>query len=157
MLNTAAALFKTHKVLFFAILGSILIAITPIPMLEPMHPGEKAFVIEADRYSYSPGVVQVNQGDQVLIKLVSNDVVHGLYIEDYDLNLTAEPGQTAELSFIAQKSGTFRLRCSETCGAMHPFMVGKLQVGNNQLLWRGSAAALLLGLIGVLGLRYEAI
>ena len=112
----------THKVLFFAILGLILIALTPIPGLEPVQPGEKAFVIEADRYSYSPGVVQVNQGDQVLIKLVSNDVVHGLHIEGYDLNLTAEPGQTAELSFIAQKSGTFRLRCSETCGAMHPFM-----------------------------------
>jgi heme/copper-type cytochrome/quinol oxidase subunit 2 len=156
MWNTAAANFKTHKVLFFAILGLILIALTPIPGLEPVQPGEKAFVIEADRYSYSPGVVQVNQGDQVLIKLVSNDVVHGLHIEGYDLNLTAEPGQTAELSFIAQKSGTFRLRCSETCGAMHPFMVGKLQVGNNQLLWRGSAAALLLGLIGVLGLRHEA-
>jgi hypothetical protein len=53
-------------------------------------------------------------------------------------------GPDYPLTFVADRPGTFRLRCSVTCGAMHPFMIGKLQVGNNNLLLRGSGLALLL-------------
>jgi len=59
-------------------------------------------------------------GDHVTIDLVSTDVVHGLYLDGYDLNVTADPGQTATLSFVADRSGSFRFRCSVTCGALHP-------------------------------------
>lgn len=145
----------THKYSLAAIIGVLLIAILPLSGLDNHTPAEHVITIEAERFAFSPGVIRVNEGDKVLIRLVSKDVVHGLDLEGYDLRLTADPGQTAELSFTANKSGSFRYRCSETCGAMHPFMVGKLRVGNNHLIWRGSAAAIFLGFLGVFGLRNE--
>ena len=80
--------------------------------------------------AYSPSILHVNRGDRVTIELVSQDVVHGLSVDGYDLEISADPGQTALLAFTADRPGTFRLRCSVTCGSMHPFMIGKLQVGN---------------------------
>jgi heme/copper-type cytochrome/quinol oxidase subunit 2 len=63
--------------------------------------------------------------------------------------MEADPGQTASLTFIANKSGSFRFRCNVTCGAMHPFMIGKLTVGTNHWLYRsfGLAALVIAGLL----------
>ena len=76
------------------------------------------------------------------------DVVHGLHLDGYNLTLTAEPGHTARLTFVADQPGMFRFRCSTTCGPLHPFMIGKLHVGRNELLWRSAALALLNVLYG---------
>jgi heme/copper-type cytochrome/quinol oxidase subunit 2 len=99
--------------------------------------------IEASQYRFDPGIVTVNRGDSVTIELVATDVVHGLYLDGYGLEMTADPGQTARLTFVADRAGSFRFRCPVSCGAMHPFMIGKLQVGPNLLLWQGLGLALL--------------
>jgi heme/copper-type cytochrome/quinol oxidase subunit 2 len=75
----------------------------------------------------------------VTIELITTDVVHGLSIDGYDLQTTADPGKTARISFTADRSGTFRFHCTVTCGNMHPFMTGKLEVGQNTVLWRAMA------------------
>jgi heme/copper-type cytochrome/quinol oxidase subunit 2 len=125
-----------------------MVAFAPLPHSASV-PSEREFRMEAGDFAYAPAVLQVNPGDKVTIELASTDVVHGLYVDGYDLSVTADPGEPASLTFIADRPGTFRLRCSVTCGALHPFMVGKLQVGSNQLLWRGIGLAFL-ALLGVL-------
>ena len=70
------------------------------------------------------------------IELAATDVVHGIYIDGYGLSLEADPGKTERMIFTADRPGSFRFRCSVTCGSLHPFMIGKLQVGENSLLWR---------------------
>jgi len=132
-------------------MGALLVAFAPLPH-STSAPSERFFHVEAGNFAYSPAVLHVNPGDKVTIELVSTDVVHGLYVDGYDLNVTADPGQLATLSFVADRSGTFRLRCSVTCGALHPFMVGKLQVGSNLLFWRGIGLALV-ALLGVFFVR----
>jgi heme/copper-type cytochrome/quinol oxidase subunit 2 len=114
----------------------IVVVPSPVALAARATRAERHFRIEANSFQYTPEAIQVNPGDHVTIDLVSTDVVHGLYIDGYDLNVTADPGQTAALSFVADRAGSFRLRCSVTCGAMHPFMIGKLNVGSNDLLWR---------------------
>jgi plastocyanin len=111
---------------------------------------ERIITIHASSYEYSPSVIRVSRGDVVTLRLVSEDVVHGIYIDGYDLNLVADPGQTESMTFTASRPGTFRLRCSVTCGALHPFMIGRLEVGRFSLAWPAaglvlvaSAAALL--------------
>ena len=126
-------------------LGAGVIAFAPLPT-ESAQPRNRHFRIEASSFRYAPATIAVNAGDHVTIDLVSTDVVHGLYVDGYDLNVTADPGHTARLSFVAQRAGAFRLRCSVTCGPLHPFMIGKLHVGRNELLWRAIAIALLAGL-----------
>lgn len=111
-------------------------------------PAERTFRIHASQFAYSPAVLSVNPGDQVTIELTATDVVHGLSIDVYNLETTSDPGQTARLTFIADQAGSFRFRCTTTCGNMHPFMIGKLHVGQNDLFWR---AAMLAGLALIAG------
>ena len=112
-------------------------------------PIERTFRMEASRFEYNPAVLLVNPGDRVTIELLATDVVHGLSIDGYNLETTADPGQTARLTFTADQQGSFRFRCTVTCGNLHPFMIGKLQVGQNNLLWR---AVLLAGLALIAGI-----
>jgi len=104
----------------------------------PAHLGpavERTFNIEASRFAYTPSILKVNRGDRVTIDLVATDVVHGLAVDGYGLQVTSDPGETACLTFIADRSGTFRFRCSITCGPLNLFMIGKIQVGYNTLWW----------------------
>jgi heme/copper-type cytochrome/quinol oxidase subunit 2 len=110
----------------------------PIPV-GATAPTERTFHVDARRFEYDPAILKVNPGDRVTIELAATDVVHGLAIEGYNLETTADPGKTARLSFMADQRGTFRFRCTVTCGNMHPFMTGKLEVGQNTLLWRAIA------------------
>lgn len=126
----------------------LLIAFAPIPGISA-EPKTVTIPIHAESFAYSPGVIKVSQGDQVVIELTSMDVVHGFYLDTYDLSITSDPGQTAIVSFTASQAGAFRFRCSVTCGAMHPFMVGVLKVGSNDLVWRGTALAIVIGVFGL--------
>jgi heme/copper-type cytochrome/quinol oxidase subunit 2 len=121
-------------VLFFVMAG-LVVAFAPLPVL-PMAPQMRTFRVDARQFAYSPSELKVSPGDTVTIHLVSTDVVHGLYVDGYDISAIADPGQTATLTFAANRSGSFRLRCNVTCGAMHPFMIGKLTVGSNNWLFR---------------------
>jgi cytochrome c oxidase subunit II len=120
----------------------LVVAFTPLSAL-PVTTQERTFRIDARQYAYSPSELQVNLGDRVTIELVSSDVVHGLYVDGYDISMEGDPGQSVALSFTANKAGSFRFRCNVTCGAMHPFMIGRLTVGSNQWLVRSIAMAVL--------------
>src|SRR5512139_1117822 len=86
---------------------AILILIVPLPA-GAQSPAENVFHVEASRFAYTPSILKVNQGDRVTIDLTSKDVVHGLSIDGYDLEISADPGQTAHLTFIADRPGTYR-------------------------------------------------
>jgi heme/copper-type cytochrome/quinol oxidase subunit 2 len=130
------------------LLAALLIAALPVPALAA--PTERTLRIEAGGYAYSPSVVRVNPGDQVTIELVSKDVAHGLAIDGYPVDLHADPGQTARVTFVAGRAGTFKIRCSIACGNLHPFMTGKFEVGPNLLLARSAGLALLALVYGAL-------
>lgn len=145
-----------NSLVFWLLFGiaALVVAFAPSPALRTP-PVERVFRIEASQFAYNPGEIRVNPGDTVTIELVSTDVVHGLYLDGYGLSVQADPGQTARLTFTADKPGSFRFRCNVTCGAMHPFMIGKLHVGQNLLLWRGIGLALIatIGSIAYIVLR----
>jgi heme/copper-type cytochrome/quinol oxidase subunit 2 len=137
---------------FILAAAGLAIAFVPIPA-RSAPAQQRVFRVEAHSFAYQPAVLRANPHDRVTIELVSTDVVHGIYLDGYELEVIADPGQTATLSFVADRPGTFRFRCSVTCGALHPFMIGKLQVGRNTLLWRSAGLALLAALAGAWSLR----
>ncbi len=142
---------KTSWQLVLLILAALAILFLPT-FVAAAPPMDRTYRLEARSFEYAPPTIQVNQGDRLTIELSSTDVVHGLYIDGYDLDVVADPGQTAKLTFIANQSGSFRFRCSVTCGALHPFMIGKLEVGTNWLWWQAVGFAVLV-LIVVSDLR----
>jgi len=131
---------------------ALLALFLPLPV-NATTPVERTFHIQASQFAYTPAVLAVNPGDRVTIELLATDVVHGLSIDGYELEATADPGQTARLTFVADRQGSFRFRCTVTCGNLHPFMIGKLQVGQNALLWRGALLSALVVVAGLWGAR----
>lgn len=123
---------------------ALLVAFTPIP-IETLRAGEptiREIKVEARTFDFSPDMVRVNQGDRVVIDFAAMDVVHGLYVDGYGIETEAEPGVPTRVEFVADKAGKFRYRCSVSCGAMHPFMIGELVVGPNIPFWRAVGVTL---------------
>lgn len=112
-------------------------------------PDVRHITVNARSFAFEPGTVRVNRGDTVVIRLESSDVVHGLFVDGYEVSAVAEPGRPAELRFVADQPGAFRMRCSISCGNMHPFMIGKLVVGPN-VTWLRAVAATLITVIGAI-------
>lgn len=124
-------------------------------------PQDRYVTVTAQKYAYDPPVLRINQGDRVHLRLVSKDVTHGFYLEGYDMDARVRSEDTGftmrrplsskeyqavdEITFVANRAGKFRYRCSSTCGYMHPFMQGEMIVSPNYLF--NSSVGLSLGLV----------
>jgi hypothetical protein len=73
------------SLLFFALAGLVM-TFAPLPV-QPTAPQARTFRIDARQFAYSPSELRVNPGDTVTIQLVSTDVVHGLYVDGYDVSV----------------------------------------------------------------------
>ncbi len=105
----------------FVLAASFLWLITPVPQ-------DRVITVTAQRFFYKPNIIEVNRGDRVMVRLLSADVHHGLYLDGYELETSARPGADGSLSFVADRTGRYTFRCSMTCGPFHPYMVGYLRV-----------------------------
>jgi polyferredoxin len=103
----------------------------------------------ARQYAYEPHRIVVDSGQEIHLRLVSTDVVHGFFLEGHDIEAEIRPGsltswvrhpstgedfrETEEIVFTAGRPGKYRYRCSVTCGTLHPFMQGEMIVRPNNL------------------------
>ena len=108
---------------------ALLILLLPVPLTAKAVTHQ--VTMTADQFAFDPPVLHVNQGDRLLITLQATDVVHGFYLDGYGLETRVEPGISQRVDFTADKTGKYRYRCSVSCGALHPFMIGELVVGPN--------------------------
>jgi len=128
-----------HKLVLyyvFLIVSSLLVVFLPFPAAGDLGK-DQVIDIQASQFQFDPGTIRVKPGDQVTINLTALDVAHGIYLDGYDLELNVDPGRTKSFTFTADRQGSFRFRCSISCGDLHPFMIGKLQIGPNLTFLRG--------------------
>ncbi|MBI5538631.1 MAG: hypothetical protein HY951_01120 [Bacteroidia bacterium] len=155
-------------VIIITIVGGIVGVLVSLIVAKPER---RDFLIKARQYSYEPDRIEVNYNDTLHIRLISMDVVHGFYLENYDIDAEISPNiksfkvrkpslgynwkDTSEIVVIANQRGKFRFRCSHTCGNMHPFMQGILIVKPNMMLFTsiGIILGLLIGLLLMFYLR----
>lgn len=119
------------------------LAVVILPAPAPGAPTTRTITLDARQFEYAPARIEVNQGDRVIITFRADDVVHGFYLDGYGIQRRVTPGTTQRIEFVADRAGTFRYRCSVSCGPMHPFMIGELVVGPDTLLWRAIALTLI--------------
>jgi nitrous-oxide reductase len=84
------------------------------------------------RSHFTPDIVRVKQGDLVHLHMTSleqaRDATHGFGISSYNVALSVEPGEHANVTFRADRAGVFPFYCLEFCSALHLEMAGYLLV-----------------------------
>jgi cytochrome c oxidase subunit II len=89
----------------------------------------KTFQITASKYKFEPAIIEVNEGDRVVLRVKSIDTVHGLAVKEFKAKVKVpKTGEEVSLEFLADKPGTFKITCSEYCGGGHSAMKGTLVV-----------------------------
>ena len=76
----------------------------------------------------------------VRLAMISEDVIHDLYLPALRLKQDVLPGRYTYLWFTANKTGIFHLTCAEFCGTDHSVMAGRLAVVSPQDYARWTAA-----------------
>lgn len=86
----------------------------------------------AVRSSFEPNKVEVQQGDKVTIYLTNieqtTDELHGFGLNEHNINVVVDPGETKTIEFVADKTGVFPFYCTNFCSALHQEMQGYLLV-----------------------------
>ncbi len=84
------------------------------------------------RSFFAPDVIRVNQGDIVRVHVTNieqiRDELHGFAVDEYNVNLVIDPGETKTVTFVADKPGVFPFYCTNFCSALHQEMQGYLLV-----------------------------
>ena len=92
------------------------------------NPAERVVHVVARKFTYSPDVIELQQGVPVIIELTSADRDHGFSVPELGLRIDVEPGKTAQVRIVPGKVGTFEFHCDVFCGSGHEEMAGRIVV-----------------------------
>jgi cytochrome c oxidase subunit II len=112
----------------FSVLATVLLA--SIASVLPAH-GQAAprrIEVTAKRFDFTPGEITLKKGEPVVLVLKSADVAHGIRFRELNVTVNVAKGQTNEVTFTPDKTGTFVGHCSVFCGAGHGSMTLTLHV-----------------------------
>lgn len=86
----------------------------------------------AIRSHFVPDRIDAQEGDTVVIHITNveqtADMIHGWGLEEYNINVVMDPGETKTVKFIANRAGVFPYYCTNFCSALHQEMQGYLAV-----------------------------
>jgi heme/copper-type cytochrome/quinol oxidase subunit 2 len=89
----------------------------------------KRYDVVAMKFHFEPAVIEVDQGDHLVLSLRSADVKHGFNLKPYGIKtVVPKGGEAVTVELTADKAGTFSFSCSEYCGSRHSSMKGRLVV-----------------------------
>jgi len=72
--------------------------------------------------------LHVPMGQPVTLVMISQDVIHSLFLPELRIKHDVLPGRYTTLWFTANQTGRYRLTCTEFCGTDHATMGGQLIV-----------------------------
>lgn len=79
--------------------------------------------------SWGMNTIQTNVGNPILIRLTSEDVVHGFAVGGYEMtSLEVMPGEYTETTLMFDTPGEYTFFCTRWCGPFHTRMRGTIQV-----------------------------
>jgi plastocyanin len=72
----------------------------------------KTFDMEAFSYGFKPSTLEVNKGDTVVIHVKNTGGFHDFTLADFNVKVNTPANQTTDVTFTADKAGTFEFICS---------------------------------------------
>lgn len=92
--------------------------------------GPRVIEVTAERFEFWPPEITIQEGEDVELRVRSEDTVHGFRILGTGTNLTVPKRGKGQVTAVLTglKPGTYTFECSRMCGAGHHFMRGVLVV-----------------------------
>jgi nitrous-oxide reductase len=88
--------------------------------------------VVAVRSRFAPDKIEAQVGDKVTLHVTNieqtPDMIHGFGINEHNINVVIDPGETKSVEFVAKKPGVFPFYCTNFCSALHQEMQGYLVV-----------------------------
>jgi cytochrome c oxidase subunit 2 len=75
-----------------------------------------------------PPTLYLPEGESVLFKLQSDDVIHSFWVPAFLFKMDVIPGRHNHFSLTPTRKGTFDGRCAELCGTYHSRMLFTVKV-----------------------------
>ncbi len=73
----------------------------------------KSFTVTGQPFSFTPAEIKVKKGDTVKINFVNANGTHNFVIDEFNARIAnLQTGQSQEIQFVADKTGTFEYYCS---------------------------------------------
>jgi cytochrome c oxidase subunit 2 len=79
--------------------------------------------LTAHRFAFVPNEITVKKGEPVILVIHSEDVSHGLVIDALGVRAEAKKGESTEVKFDPETTGTFEGKCAHFCGKGHGSMI----------------------------------
>ena len=86
--------------------------------------------VSAERFAFTPSQIVVDAGEEIEMRVSSDDTAHGFRIAGTSVNVVIPKRGRGEVSvsFRAPEPGRYVFECTRMCGAGHHFMRGELLV-----------------------------
>jgi plastocyanin len=78
----------------------------------PVAEGARRIDVAATSFAFDPDRITVTAGEDVALVLSSDDVLHDLTIDEIDVHVVAERGETAEGGLRADEPGEYTYYCA---------------------------------------------
>ena len=98
------------------------------PGMSPRAEEPRVIEITAKRFQFAPGQLTLKKGEEVVLRLHSEDVTHGFYSKPLGIDATIEPGKTTEVPITPAAAGKYVVICDHFCGAGHGNMKLTIEV-----------------------------
>ena len=89
---------------------------------------ERVIHVTAERFKFTPAVIELKVGEPVVLELTSLDRKHGFAVPDLKIDDTIEAGKTLRVRVVPDKAATHDFHCSIFCGSGHEEMAGQIVV-----------------------------
>ena len=89
---------------------------------------ENVIQVTAERFKFTPAVIQLKVGEPVVLELTSLDRKHGFQVPDLKIDETIEPGKVTRVRIVPERAATYDFHCSVFCGSGHEEMAGQIVV-----------------------------
>jgi cytochrome c oxidase subunit 2 len=89
---------------------------------------ERVIAVTAERFKFTPAVIELKAGETVVLEITSLDRKHGFQVPDLNVDESIEPGKVTRVRVTAAKAGTIPFHCSVFCGSGHEEMAGEMVV-----------------------------
>ena len=89
---------------------------------------ENVIQVTAERFKFTPAVIQLKVGEPVVLELTALDRKHGFQVPDLKIDETIEPGKVTRVRIVPERAATYDFHCSVFCGSGHEEMAGQIVV-----------------------------